>query len=72
MNHLKYDFLHRDSLNIELPPPTNQPAIMRSDMGVAYATGMGANLRNETAFVSSSADFQAQREGIEKAKKFFK
>lgn len=68
-----YDF-YRDNLQITLSEAVSQPETMRADMGVAYATGMGASQRNplKTDFANSSADFIAQRESIEKTKQFFK
>ena len=66
--------LIREQLNIELPPAVSQPAVMRSDLGVAYSTGLGGHLRSEgeKTTASSSANFAEQRENVEKTKQFFK
>jgi hypothetical protein len=67
-------YLIRDQLNNELPPAVSQPAVMRSDLGVAYSTGLGGHLRNEgeNNTASSSANFAEQRENVQKTKQFFK
>lgn len=64
----------REQLNIELPPAVSQPAVMRSDLGVAYSTGLGGHLRNEgeKTTASSAANFAEQRENVQKTKQFFK
>lgn len=47
---------------------------MRSDLGVAYSTGLGGHLRNdgEKTTASSSANFAEQRETVAKTRQFFK